>query len=94
MNDRIFTNIKIIHKEGADLGYYLEKKEFFNNIVGVKDKTDNSEFIERGKIFEHNGKKLKVDEISIKLQNLKWNKENKPRNFSEIETIIFVEYID
>lgn len=69
--DIIKSNIRIAHKDGADLAFFTELCNLYTSLSGTKDSIEtNSEFIQQGDIIQLNGKELKVVEVILRLENI------------------------
>ena len=66
--ENLKSRILIKHKEGATIAY-LYNRESFDLLKIKKDTYDQSQFIKINQTIEYNGKKYKVCEINIKMEN-------------------------
>lgn len=93
------TKIRIAHKDGGDLGYYSDRKEFINDVEGSVDFTFGVELLNVGKTFKYKNQILKVEDISIELQGvLNGEKridydDNDVFSKTNIEVVVFIDYL-
>ena len=86
--NNIGTIYRIAHQEGADLGYYSNKNDFFQDVTGKENSTFNCEILEVGSTFYHKERQIKIVDISIELHRKSNNLD------STVIVVIFIEYID
>ena len=92
--------IKIINDEGRDFAYFTDQIDLYSKLSGTKDPfNEDMEFIEIGKEIQLNNQILKVKDINLKFENIKFEikhldktVENFPRKLI-IEVIITIEFI-
>lgn len=69
--DFIKSNIRLAHKDGADLAFFTELSDLYTSLSGIKDNVETtSEFIQLDDIILLNGKELKVVDITFRLENI------------------------
>jgi hypothetical protein len=97
--ESIETHFRIESIDGFCLGLYSNKQEFLKHCEGIKSLFDNSEFLERNKIFKLQNIDIKIKDFNIQFQSILLNREriniDDRGNLSEISIVvnIFVEYI-
>lgn len=86
--NNIGTSYRIAHHKGADLGYYSNKDDFFQDVVGKENSTFDCEILEVGSTFNHKERQIKIVDISIELHRKSNHLD------SNVIVVIFIEYID
>ena len=97
---RVQTNIRVVSSDGGDFAYFLEQKDLYASLSGIKDPYgDNMEFIEIGKNILLNEHTLKVVDVNLKFENIdietkhiQKTEKTTPKNLI-IEVVITVENV-